>query len=449
MIRGVSMRRFDNFRRSRNEQDKLLAKICIYAFILLAALILFEKVIGNLPNIGSSIAKATNYLNTLTAPFLMGFAIAYVMNPFLNFFEKVFKKSGAFFQNHVKITRILSILINYVIIIGGTVWIVIYLVPEVRDSIITFATNVTAYSDAMNVRIQNFFDRIVYINSADVNNVINRLLAPVKDISQNAPELLETIAVNVYGFGRITIQFIMAIFIAFYMLLDKERFSLKAKKGIYTFFPKEKADVILRSAIRTHHIFQNFIVGKAVDSLIIGILAFIGLNLMKAPYPLILSLIIGVTNMIPYFGPFIGAVPSFIIIVLQNPIQGLYFLIFIVVLQQIDGNIIGPKILGSSTGLSAFWVVFAILVFGGLWGFPGMLLGVPLMAVIYYVAQKTVSYFLKKRGLTTDTLAYVYLTKVDKESNQPVYDKNPSKKELKKHHGKHIGESVEESKKEE
>jgi len=119
------------------------------------------------------------------------------------------------------------------------------------------------------------------------------------------------------------------------------------------------------------------------------------------------------------------------------------------VLQQIDGNIIGPKILGSSTGLSAFWVVFAILVFGGLWGFPGMLLGVPLMAVIYYVAQKTVSYFLKKRGLTTDTLAYVYLTKVDKESNQPVYDKNPSKKELKKHHGKHIEESIEESKKEE
>lgn len=170
---------------------------------------------GNLPNIGSSIAKATNYLNTLTAPFLMGFAIAYVMNPFLNFFEKIFKKSGTFFQNHVKITRILSILINYIIIIGGTVWIVIYLVPEVRDSIITFATNVTAYSDAMNVRIQNFFDRIVYINSADVNNVINRLLAPVKDISQNAPELLETIAVNVYGFGRITIQFIMAIFIAF------------------------------------------------------------------------------------------------------------------------------------------------------------------------------------------------------------------------------------------
>lgn len=382
------MRRFDNFRRSRNEQDKLLAKICIYAFILLAALILFEKVIGNLPNIGSSIAKATNYLNTLTAPFLMGFAIAYVMNPFLNFFEKIFKKSGAFFQNHVKITRILSILINYVIIIGGTVWIVIYLVPEVRDSIITFATNVTAYSDAMNVRIQNFFDRIVYINSADVNNVINRLLAPVKDISQNAPELLETIAVNVYGFGRITIQFIMAIFIAFYMLLDKERFSLKAKKGIYTFFPKEKADVILRSAIRTHHIFQNFIVGKAVDSLIIGILAFIGLNLMKAPYPLILSLIIGVTNMIPYFGPFIGAIPAILITLLIDPPLAIAVGIFVLILQQFDGNYLGPKILGNSVDLNPLWIILAVLIGGAFMGPVGMFVGVPVFATIKTFASE-------------------------------------------------------------
>ena len=375
------MRRFDNFRRSRNEQDKLLAKICIYAFILLAALILFEKVIGNLPNIGS-IAKATNYLNTLTAPFLMGFAIAYVMNPFLNFFEKIFKKSGAFFQNHVKITRILSILINYVIIIGGTVWIVIYLVPEVRDSIITFATNVTAYSDAMNVRIQNFFDRIVYINSADVNNVINRLLAPVKDISQNAPELLETIAVNVYGFGRITIQFIMAIFIAFYMLLDKERFSLKAKKGIYTFFPKEKADVILRSAIRTHHIFQNFIVGKAVDSLIIG-----------------------VTNMIPYFGPFIGAIPAILITLLIDPPLAIAVGIFVLILQQFDGNYLGPKILGNSVDLNPLWIILAVLIGGAFMGPVGMFVGVPVFATIKTFASEYVNRKYIEKYPTDDPLS--------------------------------------------
>ena len=305
----------------------------------------------------------------------------------------------------MKITRILSILINYVIIIGGTVWIVIYLVPEVRDSIITFATNVTAYSDAMNVRIQSFFDRIVYINSANVNNVINRLLAPVKDISQNAPELLETIAVNVYGFGRITIQFIMAIFIAFYMLLDKERFSLKAKKGIYTFFPEEKADVILRSAIRTHHIFQNFIVGKAVDSLIIGILAFIGLNLMKAPYPLILSLIIGVTNMIPYFGPFIGAIPAILITLLIDPPLAIAVGIFVLILQQFDGNYLGPKILGNSVDLNPLWIILAVLIGGAFMGPVGMFVGVPVFATIKTFASEYVNRKYTEKYPTDDPLS--------------------------------------------
>lgn len=242
---------------------------------------------------------------------------------------------------------------------------------------------------------------------------------------------------------------IVGLIISVYVMADQEHFAGQAKKIVYAMFKPVRANVIVDTVRKSNEIFSGFISGKILDSAIIGVLAYIVLAIMKMPDTVLVAVIIGVTNVIPFFGPFIGAVPSFIIIVLQNPIQGLYFLIFIVVLQQIDGNIIGPKILGSSTGLSAFWVVFAILVFGGLWGFPGMLLGVPLMAVIYYVAQKTVSYFLKKRGLTTDTLAYVYLTKVDKESNQPVYDKNPSKKELKKHHGKHIGESVEESKKEE
>ena len=145
---------------------------------------------------------------------------------------------------------------------------------------------------------------------------------------------------------------------------------------------------------------------------------------------------IGVTNIIPFFGPFIGAIPSFLIVVLQNPLQGVYFLIFIFILQQIDGNIIGPKILGDSTGLSSFWVVFAILVFGGLWGFPGMLLGVPLMAVIYYVAQKLVSYFLRKRGLVDDTGSYIHLMRIDKRTNELVYEEKTEKG---------TGEKIEES----
>ena len=152
---------------------------------------------------------------------------------------------------------------------------------------------------------------------------------------------------------------------------------------------------------------------------------------------MLVAVIIGVTNIIPFFGPFIGAIPSSIIIVLQNPIQGLYFLIFVIILQQVDGNIIGPKILGDSTGLSSFWVVFAILVFGGLWGFPGMLLGVPIMAVIYYIVSKVVTYFLKKRGIPETEIDYVNLERIDKHTNQPVYEvEKENKKEDEKPAGK-------------
>ncbi|MGN0135955.1 AI-2E family transporter [Anaerotignum sp.] len=377
------MRKFDIFRRSnRNDQDKLLAKISVYLFLVAAALILFEKIIGNLTGIGSSIATMSSYLKALAAPFLMGFAIAYVMNPFMNFFERVLKKNGKYFEQHQKQTRTLAILINYTIIIGGTIWIIIYLVPEIKDSIISFATNITTYSQTMNMRIQNLFDQITFIDSEDVNNVINRILKPLQNASEHAPEVIETIAGNIYEFGRVTFQFIMAIFISFYMLYDKERFGKKFRKGLYAFSTKEKAERFFSNANCVHHIFQDFIVGKAIDSLIIGILAFIGLTFMQAPFPLILSLIIGVTNMIPYFGPFIGAIPALCITLLIDPVLAIWVGIFILILQQFDGNFLGPKILSNSLDLSPLWIILAVLVGGAVMGPLGMFIGVPIFATI-------------------------------------------------------------------
>lgn len=376
------MRKFDIFRRNRNDQDKLLAKISVYLFLVAAALILFEKIIGNLTGIGSSIATMSSYLKALAAPFLMGFAIAYVMNPFMNFFERVLKKNGKYFEQHQKQTRTLAILINYTIIIGGTIWIIIYLVPEIKDSIISFATNITTYSQTMNMRIQNLFDQITFIDSEDVNNVINRILKPLQNASEHAPEVIETIAGNIYVFGRVTFQFIMAIFISFYMLYDKERFGKKFRKGLYAFSTKEKAERFFSNANRVHHIFQDFIVGKAIDSLIIGILAFIGLTFMQAPFPLILSLIIGVTNMIPYFGPFIGAIPALCITLLIDPVLAIWVGIFILILQQFDGNFLGPKILSNSLDLSPLWIILAVLVGGAVMGPLGMFIGVPIFATI-------------------------------------------------------------------
>ena len=268
------MRKFDLFKRKQNEQDRFLGKVSLYILVVFALLILFEKVIGHLPVIGNSITTFFHYLSGLISPFIMGFAIAYVMNPFMMFFEKKFLKWFGFCRNHKKLTRTFCILLMYTLVIGGTVWIVIYLLPEIRNSIIAFATNISEYSEAMSERIRYIFDQIPYIDSAEVNKVIDRFMEPIKHMSQNAPEILETIAANVYSFGRITLNFIMAIFIAFYMLYDKERFARKTRKAVYAFSTDEKGTRFLQNANRVHHIFNDFIVGKALDSLIIGILAF-------------------------------------------------------------------------------------------------------------------------------------------------------------------------------
>lgn len=375
------MKKLDFFHR-RKEEDKIYIKISLCVFLVAVAVILFEKIIGHLPALGTSIRTALNYLSTLTAPFLLGFAIAYVMNPFMKFFERHFTKHIGYFRTHPKTNRMFCILLNYFIIIGGSVWITIYLLPEIMDSILALATQVPTYSTDMTERIQTLFDKISFIDSNDVNSIINRILQPMVAASQNVPALLETILGNLFVFGRATLNAIMAIFIAFYMLYDKENFAKQAKKIIYALSSPGQAKHFLYTSNRIHHIFQDFIVGKAVDSLIIGIIAFIGMTLIKAPFPLILSLIIGVTNMIPYFGPFIGAIPAIIITLLINPITAVWVSLFILVLQQFDGNFLGPKILGNSLDLSPLWIILAVVVGGATLGPVGMFIGVPIFATI-------------------------------------------------------------------
>ena len=168
--------------------------------------------------------------------------------------------------------------------------------------------------------------------------------------------------------------------------------------------------------------FGGFVSGKILDSAIIGVICYFGLVILRVPYSLLVAVIVGVTNVIPFFGPLIGAVPCFVLIGLADPIKGLYFLIFVLVLQQVDGNIIGPKILGDSTGLSSFWVIFAILVGGGLFGFMGMLFGVPTFAVIYYFIGEVVEYILRRRKLPEETNAYIRMQNVDTKTRELRYE---------------------------
>ena len=182
----------------------------------------------------------------------------------------------------------------------------------------------------------------------------------------------------------------------------------------------DTANAVLENFRFIHRVFGGFITGKLLDSLIIGLITFVSMSILQLPYVLLISVIIGVTNIIPFFGPFIGAIPSTILIFLVSPLQAVYFVIFIFILQQFDGNILGPKILGDSTGLASFWVMFAILLFGGLFGFAGMVVGVPLFAVIYSTISGLVNRSLRNKHISTDTSAYMTLDHVDAESKEIV-----------------------------
>ena len=222
---------------------------------------------------------------------------------------------------------------------------------------------------------------------------------------------------------------IIGLIVSVYVLMEKEKFIGQSKKIIYAIFKPERGNIIVRTVRKSNQIFGGFITGKILDSVIIGVICYVVLLIMNMPYTVLVSVIVGVTNVIPFFGPYIGAIPSFIIIALANPLQGLYFLIFIIILQQFDGNILGPKILGNSTGLSSFWVVFAILIGGGMFGVPGMILGVPTFAVIYYIVRNIVNYFLRKRSLPDKTDEYIMLVDIDTKTNAMNYKEKDAKKE--------------------
>ncbi|NCC15236.1 MAG: AI-2E family transporter [Clostridia bacterium] len=362
--------------------DKSYLKICLYAFSVVAAIILFEKIIGHLPDLSNVFHTIIQTILHLGSPFFIGFAIAYIMNPFMKFFENFFLKYITKAPKHRSLTRICCILINYVIIIGSIFWITIYLVPELKDSVVSFVSQLSTYSAQLNASITKLFDQIHFVDSADVNNIINKLLAPIMGAFQNVPELISNIATNLYSVGKITVDIIMAIFISFYMLYDKENFRRQGHKIIYAMTSQKKAEQLFYNTQRINRIFQNFIVGKAIDSLIIGILAFIGFTVLNAPFPLILSLIIGVTNMIPYFGPFIGAIPAAVITFLVSPMTALWVILFILALQQFDGNFLGPKILGNSLDVSPIWIILAVVLGGAFMGPVGMFIGVPFLAAI-------------------------------------------------------------------
>ncbi len=374
--------------------------IAMYAFIVLSSAILFFVVISGL----NAFTKALgNYISVLY-PFFYGFIIAYLLNFLYILIEKIFEKIK-FLQKQTKTRNLLVIFLSYII---GTAILLLFLgfiLPQLVVSIAGLVVEMPRYirvtSDyitklsetyTLDPRVVEYLNTRWVILGDQITNLASELLPA-------AITLIRTTAMSIWNV-------VLGIIISIYLLTDKKKLLGTSKKAIYGLFGKKHADRFVTLLSRSQKIFSQFLLGKSLDSLIIGAIAFVVLSLLKMPYVVLISFIITVTNIIPFFGPFIGAVPSFIIILFVSPIKALWFLVFILILQQLDGNYIGPKILGDSMGISSFWILFSILVSGKILGFMGLIVGVPLFVLVYSIAKEYLEERLKHRGLPEETSAY-------------------------------------------
>lgn len=387
----------------------------VTAFCVIAASMLVFFLLYRIPNIFSGIKTIIGIL----MPFIYGFAIAYLLLPFFNFLYRHLSPSfGKWFKRGNNIAKVVSSLISLGVGIIVVVGLVSMVLPQLVLSIVSLMESMDGYFETISVFIGNILQD---------NPVIERNFMQLYDqFTQEIMTWVQNIALpQLVGLMTSVMSTVSALFnvlvgviIALYILNSKDTFCAQSKKIVYSLLPAGISNKVIDRVAHLHRVFGGFIIGKIIDSMIIGVICFVGLQIMGIPYAMLISVIIGVTNVIPFFGPFIGAIPSAILIFVISPVQAIYFVVFILLLQQFDGNILGPKILGDSTGLSSFWVMFAILVFGGIFGFVGMVVGVPIFAVIYSIIKEAIEYLLVKKGLPADTTQYRGSKRVDPQTNE-------------------------------
>lgn len=391
----------------KREKKKYLAW-GLTAFLTGCALLIFYDVFYR-DNSGTVQAIFAKLFSVLT-PVLYGLGMAYLLAPIVNFLErailrlrdKLERKRGRAIRIHKGWLRAASIFLTWAVVLVLVYLLLSMLVPQLVDSITTLVNNLESYYTTIydwvtgllsdNPELTDLFNR--YYNET-IQWLTTKLLPGLQTAVTNFTGSLVT---GVWSVVIFTKNFLIGIIVSVYLLAAKEKSAARCCKLLYGVLPEEQAKFAMRGFRRMDHIFSGFVRGKLLDSLIIGILCFIGCSILKLPYTPLVSVVVGVTNVIPFFGPFLGAIPCALLILLVSPLKCLYFVIFIFLLQQLDGNVIGPKILGDRTGLSSFWVLFTIILFGGLWGVFGMVIGVPLFAVIYDTVKKLVRRGLDKKG---------------------------------------------------
>ena len=408
------------------ESLKKYIRIALVTFVTFCCCTLFFFVIYRY----QGFAVYWQKLMKILQPIIIGFIVAYLINPVMVFIEKYLM---LFFEPRMKSKKKAKKVARSIGTAGALLFLLLIIfllldmmIPEliksVQNMMVSLPAEVNSFSAWINETLAEDSQLADMLGSSLVK-VTNFLENFLQDhLLPQVNTYIASITSGVISAVKVLFNFIIGLIIAVYVLMSKETFIGQGKKLVYTIFPAKFGNHIVKMVRISNEMFGGFINGKILDSAIIGVICYIGLVIMRMPYSLLVAVIVGVTNVIPFFGPYVGAVPSVILIALADPIKGLYFLIFILVLQQIDGNIIGPKILGNSTGLSSFWVVFAILVGGGLFGFMGMLLGVPTFAVIYYLIREVTAWILRKRKLPENTVDYIRMQDVDPSTGKLRYE---------------------------
>lgn len=409
----------------RNEKYRKYIYWGVTALVVLAMLIAFAFLIINGTKVRGGVAKLFGIL----APITWGAVFAYLLTPIFNRVHNgimhTFQKLIPDENHRKKLGGLCGTIVSLVVLIAVVTGLISMLIPQLITSVKTlidtlpggivnlelWLEKVFADNPAMESQVMDYYNK----GSEYVQNWLSSGM-----LAKNTYNILTGLSNGVFTILSSLKDILIGLIVMVYLLNMKEKLLTQAKMIIYGFLPLKVANKVIEEARYVHKVFGGFIIGKLLDSLIIGLLSFILLSFMNMPYVLLISVIIGVTNVIPFFGPFIGAIPSAFFVLLVSPVKCLLFIGFIFLLQQVDGNIIGPKILGDSTGLSSFWVLFSILLFGGLFGFVGMIIGVPTFAVVYRLITELVTWMLERKQLSADITQYDLLDHIDEDEKKYV-----------------------------
>jgi predicted PurR-regulated permease PerM len=359
--------------------------------ISLSIVLLLYLAIEHLPGILGFIKSMVNLL----LPFIVGFAIAFLITPLMFWFEgKVLAKTKLGSRMKRKISATFAFITSVSIFAAF----IALIVPQVLSSIAQLSVLLPDYVASAQQYLTQWFLSLdlrdeVLVLLIDTGNEL------LKNLAQITRDIIPVILNFSWTFVSVLVRTVIGFIVAIYILFDRERFALQFKKLTYAIFSKSQAERLFEISRLTARMFNSFIVGKTIDSVIVGIICYIVMIIFGWPYPVLISLIIGVTNMIPVFGPFIGAIPALFLLFIVDPNAALWFALFIIILQQIDGNIIGPIILQDSMGLPSLWIMFAIILGGGFFGLLGMFLGVPIFAVVYVIVKEIVNQRLKDKEI--------------------------------------------------